>query len=122
LIARVFVANKSRRMLCYPVSAFLTLIMTVIDNPSGVETRADIGLIDSLIAFLKRVQDEGGCDLQKVLVGCSELRDIAVVPSATRNDAAVARSLQGDEEARHEVHARREVCYVPWTVRGIQVC
>ena len=71
-------ANYLRRgILCYPVSAALILLSTILADPAAHLAESDVGTIGEVVQFLERLQEDGD-DVQKLLDGCLRLHQTAV--------------------------------------------
>ncbi|KAH6639898.1 fungal-specific transcription factor domain-containing protein [Boeremia exigua] len=64
-------------ILCYPVSAALILLSTILADPAAHLAESDVGTIGEVIQFLERLQGDGN-DVQKLLDGCLRLHQTAV--------------------------------------------
>lgn len=65
------------RLLCYPLSAIITLLATVLHNPAASEALADLMMMRRFVQFLKGMVDREDCDLAGMMRGCSEMDKIA---------------------------------------------
>ncbi|KAJ9137160.1 Fungal specific transcription factor [Pleurostoma richardsiae] len=65
------------RILCYPVSACITLLANVLLCPYSPEARSDAKTIMSFVLFVEKMMKEEGCNLKNVLRGCFEMSKVA---------------------------------------------
>ncbi|KAH6874359.1 fungal-specific transcription factor domain-containing protein [Thelonectria olida] len=65
------------RFLRYPISACLTLLGRVLDDPAGAEAQCDLKAIRWFRQFIQKMVREEDCDLNQVLHGCIKMEEIA---------------------------------------------
>ncbi|XEV07517.1 hypothetical protein FSHL1_012804 [Fusarium sambucinum] len=85
------------QILCYPVCAALTLIAAILADPKGSEAQLNIILVGEFVKFLQDYQDREGCDLKRLISGCSALYDIALSARHSRGGQS-----NGYEESQTE--------------------
>jgi hypothetical protein len=66
-----------RRVLYFPVNAFITLFSNVLQTTSGPRTRSDLRLMRLFVEFLQNLQYDDGHELRRVYRVCSEFERIA---------------------------------------------
>lgn len=69
---------RPRHILCYPISACITLVAIVLENPTGAQARSLTRYIGHLIEFLTRVQRDKILEVQLLLDLCSEFERLAL--------------------------------------------
>ncbi|RSL59529.1 hypothetical protein CEP54_007212 [Fusarium duplospermum] len=62
--------------LCYPLSAVFMLFLAILDDPGSETAQADVDGIGDFVGFLERLGRDG-CDVNRLLVGCRKLLDVA---------------------------------------------
>ncbi|KAM5346239.1 hypothetical protein ACJ41O_009244 [Fusarium nematophilum] len=65
------------QIMSYPVCAVLILIAAALDDPEGPEADANVECVGNFVRFLQDFQLREGCDLKKLINGCSRLYAIA---------------------------------------------
>ncbi|TRX93541.1 hypothetical protein FHL15_005513 [Xylaria flabelliformis] len=65
------------RILCYPISACITLLTGVLANPLSVSAKSDVSILGSFRQFLESMVLENGFDLQRTLQGCMQMEHLA---------------------------------------------
>lgn len=85
-------------MLCYPLCASLTLITAVIEDPSEHQAPLDVSLVGEFVRFLERLKVQEGCDVQRILEGCSRLRNIAASAADIQGDTLLAQENGSDND------------------------
>lgn len=66
-----------RRVLYFPVNAFIAIFSHVLQIPDGPRTRSDLRLMSYFVEFLLKLQGEGNRELRRVFRVCSEFEKLA---------------------------------------------
>jgi len=64
--------TSPRRVLYFPVSAFITLFAGILQNPTDSRVRSDLRLMRSFVEFLSNLHHESSHELKRILRVCSE--------------------------------------------------
>jgi hypothetical protein len=82
-------------ILYFPVAALVTLFSNLLQHPSDLKARQDIGQINSVVQFLENLIADGAGDdhsnIRKTLAVCAEFRRIATAMLERTDKEASAR-------------------------------
>ncbi|KAI3319972.1 hypothetical protein HD806DRAFT_524990 [Xylariaceae sp. AK1471] len=83
------------RILCYPISASMTLLIGVLEDPLSACARPDISIIRSFRQFLEKAIREDCCDLHWILQGCLQIEKLAENAVVKAEDQSTTKSTDG---------------------------
>lgn len=66
-----------RRILCYPILATITLLVSIRDDPNGPRALTDVTLLGSMVNFLSKMEDINISAIHQIRRVCSELERVA---------------------------------------------
>ena len=99
------IADSSRLVLYFPVSALVTLFANILQNPQDPRARADVKLMNLVVNFLSMLaSDEENGSVKRMLGVCSEFERIAkvVLDKADREtNSKRKRKVVPEEEMRN---------------------
>ncbi|KAG9242088.1 fungal-specific transcription factor domain-containing protein [Calycina marina] len=91
-------------VLYFPVSALVTLFSNILQNPSEIQNRSDVGLMGLVVKFMEElINDQGNGSIQRTLGVCREFERIAnAVLDKTDKDSSARRKRKAvvDEKTK----------------------
>ncbi|KAL5086748.1 hypothetical protein Trisim1_008824 [Trichoderma cf. simile WF8] len=73
------------RTICYPITACITLLASILDDPTNPDAELDADLIKEFVHCLKELGGINGCAIDETLAGCSKFLDIVAVAIPKRS-------------------------------------
>ncbi|PKK49761.1 hypothetical protein CI102_7129 [Trichoderma harzianum] len=73
------------RTICYPITACITLLASILDDPTSPDAELDADLIKEFVHCLKELGGINRCAIDETLAGCSKFLDIVAVAIPKRS-------------------------------------
>ncbi|KAL7908492.1 hypothetical protein GGI35DRAFT_454306 [Trichoderma velutinum] len=73
------------RTICYPITACITLLASILDDPTSPDAELDADLIKEFVQYLKELGGVDRCIIHETVAGCKNILDIATAAIPTGN-------------------------------------
>ncbi|KAI0460294.1 hypothetical protein F5B21DRAFT_454006 [Xylaria acuta] len=91
------------RILCYPISASMNLLIGVLEDPLSISARSDVSMLRSFRQFLERMVLEEGCELHRILQGCVQMEHLAQNAVDAADAMSTVTAIDGMDEGTRPV-------------------